>query len=45
MMVAAAGALDVSFTFLHEGDDAHVFAVFVGGVPVVQGVGPSATTP
>jgi hypothetical protein len=40
MMMAAAGALEVSFTFLREADDAHVLAVFVGGVPIVQGLGP-----
>jgi hypothetical protein len=40
MMMAAAGALEVSFTFLREADDARVLAVFVGGVPVVQGLGP-----
>jgi hypothetical protein len=42
MLVAAAGALDTTFTFLREGGDARVLAVFVGGVPVVQGLGPSA---
>ena len=40
MLMAAAGALEVSFTFLREADDARVLAVFVGGVPVVQGLGP-----
>jgi hypothetical protein len=44
MLVAAAGALDTSFTFLREADDTHVLAVFVGGVPIVQGLGPSAPT-
>jgi hypothetical protein len=43
VLVAAVGALDVSFTFLREADDAHVLAVFVGGVPIVQGMGPSTT--
>jgi len=42
VLVAAAGALDASFTFLREGADARVLAVFVGGVPIVQGLGPSA---
>jgi hypothetical protein len=36
-----AGALETTFTFLREGDDARVLAVFVGGVPIVQGLGPS----
>jgi hypothetical protein len=45
MLIAAAGALDTTFTFLHEGDEAHVLAVFVGGVPIVQGLGPSAPAP
>jgi hypothetical protein len=40
MLVAAAGALEVSFTFLREADDAHVLAVFIGGIPIVQGIGP-----
>ena len=40
LMVVAAGALETSFTFLRAGDDAHVLAVFVGGIPVVQGLGP-----
>jgi hypothetical protein len=40
MLVAAAGALEVSFTFLREADDAHILAVFIGGIPVVQGIGP-----
>jgi hypothetical protein len=44
-LVAAAGALDTTFTFLREADDARVLAVFVGGVPVVQGLGPSAPRP
>jgi hypothetical protein len=39
MLAAKAGALEVSFTFLRDGADAHVLAVFVGGVPVVQGLG------
>ena len=41
MLVAAAGPLDTTFTFLRAGDDARVLAVFVGGVPIVQGLGPS----
>ena len=44
-LVTAAGALDTTFTFLREGDDARVLAVFVGGVPIVQGLGPSAPRP
>lgn len=42
MLVVAAGAVEVSFTFLREADDAHVLAVFVGGIPIVQGIGPQA---
>jgi hypothetical protein len=42
VLVGAAGALDASFTFLREGDEARVLAVFVGGVPIVQGLGPNA---
>ena len=38
VLTAAAGALDASFTFLRDGTDAHVLAVFVGGVPIVQGI-------
>jgi hypothetical protein len=38
-LTTAAGALDASFTFLREGDRARVLAVFVGGVPIVQGIG------
>ena len=41
LMTAAAGALGVSFTFLREAGGAHVVAVFVGGVPIVQGLGPA----
>jgi hypothetical protein len=41
MMTAAAGALGISFTFLREADGAHVIAVFIGGVPIVQGLGPA----
>jgi hypothetical protein len=44
-LVSAAGVLDTTFTFLREGGDARVLAVFVGGVPVVQGLGPSAPPP
>ena len=43
VLVTAAGALDVSFTFLRDADDAHVLAVFVAGVPIIQGMGPSTT--
>lgn len=42
MLVTAAGALDTSFTFLREPDDTRVLAVFVGGIPIVQGLGPSS---
>jgi hypothetical protein len=45
MLVCAAGALDTTLTFLREGDDARVLAVFVGGVPIVQGLGPSLASP
>jgi hypothetical protein len=40
MITAAAGALEISFTFLREAEGPHVIAVFVGGVPIVQGLGP-----
>jgi hypothetical protein len=39
VLTTAAGALTASFTFLREGREARVLAVFVGGVPVVQGIG------
>jgi hypothetical protein len=42
MMAAAAGALEVSFTFLRAAEGPRVLAVFVGGIPVVQGLGPTA---
>jgi hypothetical protein len=45
VLVAAAGALDVTFTFLRERGEARVLAVFVGGVPIVQGLGPSLQAP
>jgi hypothetical protein len=45
MLHTDAGALQTTLTFLREGDDAHVLAVFVGGVPVVQGLGPSLPSP
>jgi hypothetical protein len=45
LLVCAAGALETTFTFLREGDDARVLAVFVGGVPIVQGLGPSLAPP
>jgi hypothetical protein len=45
VLVCAAGALDTTLTFLREGDDARVLAVFVGGVPIVQGVGPGLGSP
>jgi hypothetical protein len=44
-LVCAAGALETTFTFLREGEDARVLAVLVGGVPIVQGLGPSAPRP
>jgi hypothetical protein len=40
-LTTAAGALEASFTFLRDGREARVLAVFVGGVPVVQGIGPA----
>ncbi len=39
MLLVGSGALEVSFTFLREAEDAHVIAVFVGGIPIVQGLG------
>jgi hypothetical protein len=42
VLTAKAGALEVSFTFLRDGADAHVLAVIVGGVPVVQGISAQA---
>lgn len=45
MLIAAAGPLDTTFTFLREGGEPRVLAVFVGGVPIVQGLGPSAPPP
>jgi hypothetical protein len=44
-LLCAMGPLETTFTFLREGDDAHVLAVFVNGVPVVQGIVPSAPPP
>jgi hypothetical protein len=45
MMACAAGALDTSLTFLREPGGAHVLAVVVGGVPIVQGLGPATAPP
>jgi hypothetical protein len=39
VLTTVAGGLAASFTFLREGREARVLAVFVGGVPVVQGIG------
>jgi hypothetical protein len=36
MLLAAAGPLEVSVTFLRDGSSARVLAVFVGGAPVVH---------
>jgi hypothetical protein len=44
-LVCALGPLDTTFTFLREGEDAHVLAIFVNGVPVVQGIAPSVPPP
>jgi hypothetical protein len=38
MVQVAAGALEVTFTFLREDGEARVLAVSVGGVPVIQGI-------
>jgi hypothetical protein len=41
-LVCATGPLETTFIFLREGDEAHVLAVLVNGIPVVQGIGPNA---
>ena len=44
-LLCATGPLETTFTFLREGDEANVIAVFVNGVAVVQGIAPPAPRP
>jgi hypothetical protein len=44
-IVCATGPFETTFTFLREGDEANVIAVFVNGVAVVQGIAPPAPRP
>jgi len=37
-LVAAAGSLEVTFTFLRGADEPRILAVTVGGVPIVEGL-------